>query len=238
MVPPKRVFQLPFESHTLIGDVISDRDTADLLMLHGAGQSNRSAFDLLRLYFWEHGISTAAFDFIGHGETGGRLTHSSLKSRTEQVCRVIDALHLSPPLSIWAASMSGYTAVKLLEHYEIAHLVLLVPAMYTADAYEVRFDQGFSELIRSPNSWEQSDAWALLGHYTGQLMIVSAENDAVIPPGVIRRIHEAAVRAQTHDLFVAPGASHSVITDLRAQQPGDLNQLLDAVTAMVSPHDC
>ncbi len=212
-VPPPRIFHLPYGPHTLVGDVISAEDTAQLLMLHGAGGSRRAVFDLLRDHFWQYGISSASFDFVGHGDTGGSLPNSSLKSRTEQACRMIDKLKLKPPLSILAASMGAYTAVKLLEHYDIARLILCVPAAYTAAAYAVPFNQGFTELIRAPNSWEQSDAWELLGTYTGQLLIVAAENDVVIPPGVIQRLYDAAVNAQRRDLRVAPGASHFVFTE-------------------------
>ncbi len=222
---PQRIFHTPFESHTLVGDIISSQGPPRVLALHGAGRSDRSAFNLSRTHFWTRGISSAAFDFVGHGETGGILKRSSLKSRTEQACRVIDQLQLAQPLSIMATSMGAYTAVKLLEQYTVAHLILLVPAMYTAKAYDVPFGQGFTELIRGSKSWEQSDAWAILSGFTGRLLIVAGERDAVIPPGVIQGIYNAAEKAESRDLYVAPDASHYVITDLRAKHADDLHRL-------------
>ena len=232
-LPQPRSFQVPCGAHTLVGDVMAHGTMVDLLVLHGAGQSDRARFRLLREYFMEQGIASAAFDCIGHGETGGDLASSSLLSRTQQACRIIEALQLQQPLSIIAASMGAYTAVKLLEHYDIAHLILLVPAMYTSMAYAVPFNQGFTSIIRQPNSWEQSDAWDVLARYTGRLLIVAGEHDTVIPSGVIKRIYDSASRAKTRQLYVAPQASHFVITDLRAHHPAALAHVLGLITAML-----
>jgi hypothetical protein len=85
--------------------------------LHGAGNANRENFRLFRKQLLNGGISSAAFDFVGHGDTGGELKRSSLLSRTRQACRVIDCLSVQQPFSVIAASMGVYTAVKLLECY-------------------------------------------------------------------------------------------------------------------------
>ena len=55
----------------------------------------------------------------------------------------------------------------------------------------------------------------------------------MIPPGVIRNIYEAARDAKERTLFVAPEASHLIITDLRAKDPERLDQLLDLMTRML-----
>jgi pimeloyl-ACP methyl ester carboxylesterase len=102
--------------------------------------------------------------------------------------------------------------------------------MYTADGYAVPFNAAFTEIIRRPNSWEGSDAWALLARFTGRLLIIAGENDAVIPPGVIRKIYDSARHAKERTLYVAPGASHLIITDLRARAPEQLDRVLDLMT--------
>ena len=150
--------QVSFESHTLIGDVLGPQNSPRVLVLHGAGNSNRRRFRTLREELFAKGISSAAFDFVGHGDTGGDLKSSSLISRTRQACRVVDALNLQQPFSVIGASMSAYTSVKLLEHFRIKSLILLVPAMYTSQAYTTPFNRGFSDIIRQPQSWVQSDA--------------------------------------------------------------------------------
>jgi hypothetical protein len=47
---------------------------------------------------------------------------------------------------------------------------------------------------------------------------------------VIRNIYAAARNATGRKLFVAPGASHLILTDLRAKAPDQLDQVLGLMT--------
>jgi hypothetical protein len=231
--PGQRLIRVNFEGHTITGDVLSRHDSPRVLVLHGAGNSNRGRFQILREQLYAEGISSAAFDFVGHGDTGGDLKESSLRSRTRQACRVIDSMNLKQPFSVIGASMSAYTSVKLLEHYQIKALLLLVPAMYTSLAYSVPFNGGFSSIIRQPQSWIRSDAWRILADYTGRLLIVAGEKDPIIPRDVIKRIYDSAVNAIERKLYVAPNASHFVFTDLRANDPQEFDRVFGQICNML-----
>ena len=215
----QRIFQVHAGTCTLIGDHIPKSSPPRVLLLHGAGNANRGHCRLFREQLRIHGISSAAFDFVGHGDTGGELQSSSLLSRTRQACSVVDSLNIEQPFSMIGASMGAYTAVKLLEYYQIKSLILIVPAMYTASAYTIPFNEGFTDIIRQPESWQHSDAWNLLSGYSGRLLIIAAENDKIIPKGVIHKIYDSAVNARERNLFVAPRTSHTVLTDLRSNNP-------------------
>jgi hypothetical protein len=231
--PGQHLIQVDFGAHTVIGDVFSRNDSSRVLVLHGAGNSNRGRFQMLREQLYAKGISSAAFDFVGHGDTGGDLKSSSLRSRTRQACRVVDSLNWKQPFSVIGASMSAYTSVKLLEHYQIKTLILLVPAMYTSLAYTVPFNGGFSSIIRQPQSWIRSDAWRILADYTGRILIVAGENDPIIPRDVIKRIYDSAVNATERRLYIAPNASHFVFTDLRANDPKEFDHVFDQICNML-----
>ncbi len=215
----KHNFKVDFNGHKLIGDIISNRSQPKVLVLHGAGDANRDNFRLFREQLLINGIASAAFDFVGHGDTGGDLKRSSLVSRTRQACRVLSSVDIEQPFSVIAASMGGYTAVKLLEYYPVKNLILVVPAMYDSKAYTVPFNNGFTEIIRRPQSWVDSDAWRVLSEYKGRLFIVAAEKDTVIPLAVVNKIYDSAVSAEKRLLFIAPQASHAVFTDLRSKNP-------------------
>lgn len=232
--PQQQLIRIDFEDRFLVGDVLSDGSLPRLLVLHGAGNSCRQNFRWLRDELWAAGISSAAFDFVGHGDTGGDLKSSSLSSRTRQACRVIDALKLKQPLALMGVSMSGYTAVKLLEHYRVKSLILVVPAMYTAQAYTIPFNGGFTEIIRQPQSWIHSDAWQILAGYRGRLLIAAGEEDRIIPHGVITRIYDAAVNASERELYVAPDASHFVFTDLRSENPEEFRHIFSRICKTLS----
>ena len=117
-----------------------------------------------------------------------------------------------------------------MEHYDIAKLLLLVPAMYSAEAYGIPFNKGFTEIIRRPDSWNHSDAWQLLTQYTGRLLVIAGEKDTVIPPAVITKIYDSATNATERSLYTAPNASHFVFTDLQANDTDSMDFALDLIT--------
>ena len=198
-------FAVPFEGFLLRGDAYETPCRA--VVLHGAGKSSRRRFSRLRQALHERGVPTAAFDFIGHGETGGDLIGSSLQSRTEQAAAVIQKVG-QEPLALLGASMGAYTAIKLTERFRVEHLILLVPAVYTARAYALPFGPDFSSAIRKPKSWRDSDAWDLLGRFRGNLLVFAAEEDAVIPFEVVKRIYGSARQSRVRHLHVVPGSHH------------------------------
>ena len=92
--------------------------------------------------------------------------------------------------------MSGYTAIKLTEAFKVDNLILFVPAVYTARAYRLPFGPEFSAAIRVPGSWNDSDAFDILSGFRGNLLIVAAESDRVIPVEVIEQLHASARNAR------------------------------------------
>ena len=202
------MIHLPFDSHTLVGDVTGA--PCNTLLLHGAGRSNRHRFTRLRTALANHQVHTAAFDFLGHGQTGGQLLGSSLAQRTAQAQAMVRAA-CSPettPITLIGVSMGGYTAVRLTQTFAVSHLVLLVPAAYAPEAYELPFGPAFSACIRRPRSWQDSHAFERLGQFTGKLLIIAAEADQVIPTGVIQGLYRSAINAQSREVHVVPGSGH------------------------------
>jgi fermentation-respiration switch protein FrsA (DUF1100 family) len=63
---------------------------------------------------------------------------------------------------------------------------------------------------------------------------VAGERDQVIPPGVIERIYTSAAGAEERVRYVAPDASHLIITDLRAKDPARLSEVLALMTRMLT----
>jgi uncharacterized protein len=198
-------FQLPFGQNVLRGDGYGM--VCETMVLHGAGKSSRAVFSRLRQALNGRGFPSVSFDFVGHGETGGSILDSTLHGRTSQAAAVIKRT-CEEPLTLIAASMSGYTAIKLTEVFEVTNLILLVPAVYTPWAYDLPFGPDFSAAIRAPGSWQDSDAFTILSGLTGNLLVIAAEFDDVIPMEVVERVHASAKNAKTRLLHVVPGSRH------------------------------
>jgi pimeloyl-ACP methyl ester carboxylesterase len=197
--------EVPFAGFRLRGD--SFALSCSSLVLHGAGTSSRERFLRLRQALNAAGRPSAGFDFIGHGETGGSLVGSSLEERTAQAAAVIRSC-CREPLTLIGASMSGHTGIRLTREFQVAALVLLVPAVYTAAAYRLPFGPRFSEAIRVPGSWRDSDAFEILGEFKGSLLIIAAEHDHVIPSEVPQRLYASARNAGSRTLHIVPGSGH------------------------------
>jgi uncharacterized protein len=218
-------FELPFDEFILRGDTYGKG--CQTIVLHGAGRSSRKRFSRMRTNLNARGIPSASFDFIGHGETGGAILGTSLHARTRQAAMVIRHA-CAEPLTLIAASMGAYTAIKLTEKFAVNNLVLMVPAVYTPKAYDIVFGPEFSAAIRVPNSWQDSDAFRILEGFKGNLLIIAAENDNVIPLEVIEKIHASARHARTNHLHIVPDSAHlSLFPKLE-----DFHLALDLIVAL------
>lgn len=227
--------QVSFESTVLCGDVLYRDKTLPLttLFLHGAGQAERGRFLPLReALLVQYGIPSCAVDFIGQGETGGDLLSSSLKHRSEQAIAVIEQQALTQPLNIIAASMSAYIAVKLTQHYKVNSLTLMVPAIYDVAAYRVPFGEAFSTLLRRSKSWEDSDAWNILNHFLGNITVVSAAFDTVIPAEIIEKLRQCTSRAKQKNYIEIAESSHQLLTFIN-QNPKELQKLTDIISSVI-----
>lgn len=226
-------FQVEMNHCLLKGDIFGDTADGSLLMLHGGGTASRNRFTLLRNDLWHQGVFSSAFDFIGCGDSEGNRNLTSLESQTKQAVCVIETLNMKPPISVMGASMGAYSAVKLLANFPIANLILIVPAMYAFTACKMPFNQGFTQIIRKPESWVDSDAWNLLRKFTGNLLIIAAEKDDVIPGDVIKRLIKAAVNVHSMTTIMVPGAPHKILDYLYNDSTVDTSEIINAITALM-----
>ena len=232
-------FDVAYSDKVLKCDRLAGSSPLQTLLIHGAGTSERGRFAPLRRALHERGIGSTAFDCVGHGQTGGVPHESSLQSRTRQaeavIERVLEAQCASAPLAIVGTSMGAYNAIRLLETREVEALVLVVPGVYTPAAYALSFDAGFSAVIRKHRSWEASDAFAILGQFTGRLLVIAAEHDAVIPPEIPARLVAAAEKASWRKLHVVAGAQHHRLFALLAERPADFGATMDLIFSCLDP---
>lgn len=222
---PQYSFEFDFSGFNVKGDKYNDN--CNTVILHGAGKSSRARFKKLRHALNKKGLSSMSFDFVGHGESEGELKNSSLEKRFEQAKLTIK--QHSPDFStLIASSMSAYTAIKLTEIFPIKNLILMVPAVYTSKAYTLTFGPSFSKTIREKNSWLNSDAFSILKEFKGNLLIIAAQNDEVIPPLVLERIYSSASSAKSKKLHIIPNAEHRNLFP----KIGDFDLSLDLIHTM------
>lgn len=244
-MPAIENFDVAYENFTLKGDFHPSTSACHALILHGAGASSRATASRsgLRPALQARGVASTSFDCIGHGETGGLLQYSSVSSRTRQAEAVIAAQDsiqpLTDPLVIIGSSMGAYNAIKLTQTHEVAALILIVPGVYEPAAYDVPFGPQFSEIIRRDRSWADSDACAILSEFTGNLLIIAAEHDAVIPLEIPERLLLSARKARSRRLRVVVGADHQHLFPLLSEErPDEFDELMDLIVDTVRRDAC
>lgn len=226
-------FGVPFGEHVLWGDQLGSSEFVDLLILHGAGTSNRERYLPIRQKLAQFGLTSLAFDFIGHGETSGALANSSLESRTRQALAVVSTRQCRSPLMILGASMGAYNAIKLTEHCQVSLLILIAPAVYTPKAYFLPFGDEFSQVIRSQNSWVDSDAWQIVSKYSGDLLLLVPENDTVIPAEIPKRLLDSATKSRKREMLIVPDAPHPLAVHL-SNSPDKLNMIIKKILSFMA----
>ncbi|MCU6389348.1 alpha/beta hydrolase [Enterobacter quasiroggenkampii] len=183
----------------------------EVLLLHGGGRSSKSGFLNLRKSFISIGLGSLAFDYIGHGATGGTLHGFSLEDRLKQTKLIIDSVYgEKDEINVIGFSMGAYIATLLSKEVNIQRLGLIIPAMYTKLAFAVPFGERFSTLIRKQDSWKHSDGFDIVKYYRGRLLVVSAEHDHIIPHEIPHKLFSNAISAQWKHHHIVPDCTHDL----------------------------
>lgn len=226
----EQVFSFNTAAETIAGDTLGD-GTAATLFLHGAGHSNRQRQRTLREYLCQAGMNSVAIDFSGHGDSTAH-TPNSLSKRLDEAQQATSFLSAGPHTVI-GSSMSGEIAIRLAcapgNHF--THLVLLVGAIYDRAAFNLPFGPQFSAVIRQPQSWRHAATLELIASYTGDLTIIRALDDAVIPHDIADLLVAGATMARTRRIVDLEGCDHKVSERLR----DDPHLLQQVGAAILSP---
>lgn len=218
----------------LAGLLVSDDESEkpSFLFLHGAGTSHKERVLPLADLLLARGVSSLVFDFSGHGESTGEMSQSSLKKRVGEAREAAKFLNPGRPLTLCGASMGAHIALKLLEHLDIANIILFVPGVYNTQAYEVNFNETFTSLIRQPESWRDSDVYELLEGFTGNLLVFCGEKDDLIPQGVIELLRQHSKNARSSEIIYIPEAPHRILLWL-SDYPEVANRVADKIASVI-----
>jgi len=225
---------VPFAGTLLHGDRWRlDLGAPEALLLHGGGTSSSQGLQALREHLRDRGIASTAFDFVGHGRTGGALIGSSLAERLAQVEAVLQASGITAgSSSIIGFSMGGHIAALAAARLGFAACGLVIPAAYTAAAAALPFGPAFSAAIRQPESWRDSDAFAALAGFRGRVQIISAALDAVVPATIPCQYLQACTLAAMRHHHAVCGAGHDLSAHF-ARRPEDRVIVYDRLAMLI-----
>ena len=168
--------------------------TPTVISFHGTGPTaHQGTIRYVLDHLATHGISSACFDFSGHGGSTGQAEAVNLEVRTREALEAATFLCPPSPAAIIGTSMGGYLAAVLSPRLQARTLVLFAPAAYSWDGAE-------------------SPAFAALRTFSGKLLIIAGRNDegAEMIEGFVRSAIVATSR-----LIWLEGCGHRVHPWLR-----------------------
>ncbi len=179
------------------------------LVLHGAWASDITRTTGLRNALYKKWIPTLVLDFSWHGKSSSNEVSSIRKRIIEAREVAYKYLDVDTEIQIVGFSMSGEVAIRLTEDFEVRHITLFAPGIYHHEAIDIPFWEAFSSVIRTPESWKQSNITEILAEYKGFLFLLTPENDNVIPEWVNDIIMQSAPLANKKRIVI-PGAPHMI----------------------------
>lgn len=216
----------------IVGKILgkNSEKLSDFILFHGAGKSTKErAKEFFDESLFDVVPSIVTFDFSGHGESTGELKKSSLKQRVLEAQTAIELFTTKEKLTVCGSSMGGYIALKMLALYDIKNLVLFAPAIYGKTALDVQFDEGFTEILREPESWGNSDVLEFLEKFPGNLLLFIGKDDEVIPSGVVDLINKHSVKVARKEIIRFDNCPHAIHAWLDSH-PSEKKQVAEKIS--------
>jgi pimeloyl-ACP methyl ester carboxylesterase len=175
-----------------------------IVILHGASSCKENHFDYARAAR-AAGFAAVAFDQRGHGNSSG-----ALDGRAIEDVAAMAALLDGGPVALRGSSMGGYLALVAAERVGARAVVAICPASGEGLLRGLR--DGRLDFPADAPALEEllarHDVEAAAAGLSGDLLLLHAQGDEVVPVEHSRTLHDAAVATRRRRLIVMPGGHH------------------------------
>lgn len=202
----------------------------DLMAMHGIGPTaNRLGASYLLNGLAKRSISSASFDFPGHGDSPGEAERATLNERVQQARAMVERLK---PTALLGVSMGGFAAVRIAAALQPKALILLCPALYPASSTGRMLDSRFVSDLGNGEWFQTSPLLSDINSFSGDLLILGGTEDRVTPPDSFQMLYDAATAARRREIVWLEGCSHAVHNYLRARLKLQ-DSLIEWITASI-----
>lgn len=208
---------IPVQHELLEGTLLSPAASLPaVLFVHGWGGSQRH--DLVRAREAAAiGCECLTFDLRGHERTAAQWESVSREQNLADLLAAYDWLAARrnvdrDAIAVVGISYGGYLASMLTTMRPVRWLALRTPALYKDEGWQLPKRQLHGPDLpgwrRQVHSIDESRALRACARYEGDVLLVQAEHDAIVPPEVIRSYANAFQRARSLASRVIAGADH------------------------------
>jgi dienelactone hydrolase len=182
------------------------------------GHQNLAAAELLA----NQGFPTMTYDMRGNRESEGNLAEFSRADFVKDAAVAYDyfreQISADTAIGVAGSSFGSYTAVLLSKARDVAALSLRVPASYPDEGFDKPQQGqgdpfGIMDWRKKPLDYTQNRAFKALHDFKGEVQIIEAEKDELVPARAPKNYAEAVVDKSHLTYEAVPGAPHRLEND-------------------------
>ena len=218
---------IPVGDQHIAGTLVSPRTLIPgVLFVHGWGGSQQQYCERARKLA-EIGCACLTFDLRGHAQTRSQYETVTREDNLGDVIAAYDVLAAhrnvdTTRMAVVGSSYGGYLAAILTSLRPVRWLALRAPALYKDSEWsiakrELKSRQALDTYRLQRVMPLESRALRACSEFTGDVLLVESQNDAIIPHQVVVNYRDACVRARAVTHKVLQGADHA-LSDPACQQ--------------------
>lgn len=203
---------------------LKDKNPA-VLFFHGMTSSEANYIPLAQRMA-EKGIVGLTINLRGHGDSEGSFDELTIHDGMKDGIKAYDTLVKYPfvdkeRVGICGASFGAGIAALVSGKRKAKSLVLRVPATYSDEMMEMTYEKIMEleqEKFNNMIHMDKTPPLRSLEQFKGALLVVTSENDTIIPPLMSQQFIESAKNAKLKKLIEIKGATHNLTDDVWREQ--------------------
>jgi alpha/beta superfamily hydrolase len=188
-----------------------------VVLIPGGGKIiGASRFDVLQKELFENKIGSISINFKGIEGSGGTIEEDSLEGRIDTTIKIIDWIRENynfKILSLYGVSMGGPVVLSVQNKIQCnGKIIIHTPAAYATEASSINFNEQFTTILRTPNSWKNSDSFDLLKQFSNSILLILHSLDEIIPNEISETYTQIVLQKNNSKIIQIDGAKHSIWT--------------------------
>ncbi len=188
-----------------------------LILIPGGGKLiGASRFIELQERLSNENIGSVSINFAGVEGSLGSIETDNLENRINKTISVIDWVKnnfIFEELSLYGISMGGYVILGTAEKLKWqGKIVLHTPAAYAKESIQINFNEEFTKILRTPNSWRSSESFNWLKNRNHKILFITHSKDDVIPKEITDTYKDIIFKKENSKVVEIDDAKHSIWT--------------------------
>ena len=188
-----------------------------IVLIPGGGKIiGASRFDMLQNKLFENKIGSISINFKGVEGSGGTVEEDSLEGRVHTTLKIIDWIkekYTFENLSLYGVSMGGPIVLEVQHKIQCnGKIIIHKPAAYAKESLSINYNNQFTKILRTPDSWKSSDSFDLLKQFSNPILLILHSLDEVIPNEISETYSKIVSQKNGSKIIQVDGAKHSIWT--------------------------